>query len=85
VRFDVPVCVYVSRLVLLDAGNFDLLEAPLRQVDVSSTQIAAESGMLKPERGGQSPDLGSVSRSSVVHNFDGPVIFLVANCGVPIG
>lgn len=42
VRLDVPVSVHIICLVLFDTGCFNLLEAPLRQVNVSSSQIAAE-------------------------------------------
>lgn len=36
VRLDIPVSVHIARLVLLDTGSLNLLETPLRQVDITS-------------------------------------------------
>lgn len=60
VRFDVPVSVYVSWVVLLDASRLNLLEPPLRKVDVASSKIAVQVNMLQTERCGQSTDARSV-------------------------
>ena len=40
VAFNVPVCEHVPWLVLLNAGNFDLLETPLRQIHISCSEVA---------------------------------------------
>lgn len=40
--FNVPVSVYIAGIVGFDTSRFDLLEPPLRQVDIASTEITAE-------------------------------------------
>ena len=47
VAFNVPVGVYIAGVVLLDASGLDLLETPLRQVDVASSEVATQ--VLVPE------------------------------------
>lgn len=46
VAFDVPVGVYIAGVVGLDAGSFNLLKSPLRQVDIAGTKITAEISVL---------------------------------------
>ena len=50
VRLDVPVGVDIARPVLLDTSGLNLLETPLRQVDVASTEVAVKLGVLQAER-----------------------------------
>ena len=45
--FNVPVGVDIAGVVLLDASGLDLLETPLRQVDVASSEVATQ--VLVPE------------------------------------
>ena len=47
VAFNVPVGVDIAGVVLLDASGLDLLETPLRQVDVASSEVATQ--VLVPE------------------------------------
>lgn len=59
--FDVPVSIDILRVVDLVTSNLDLLETPLRQVDISSTKIAAEYDVLQSEGCSQSSNLGLVT------------------------
>lgn len=43
--------IYVTRFIFFRTSNFNLLKPPLRQIDVTSTQVAPESGVLQPEGG----------------------------------
>lgn len=81
---DVPVSVYVSRLVLLGTSDLNLLETPLRQIDVARSEVAAEIGVPQTERGGQSSDLRIVVGSRVTDNFDNPVVLGVPYSGVAV-
>ena len=84
VTLDVPVGVHVAGFVLFDTRCFDLLEAPLRQVDVSSSQVAIKINMLQAESSRERPNVGIVSGSCVANDFDLPVILSVADGGVAI-
>lgn len=84
VRLDVPVSVHIARLVLLDAGRFDLLEAPLRQVDISGSQVAAQYGVPESESGRQGTNFGAVAGRSVVHHLNLPVVLVVSDGDVSI-
>lgn len=61
VALNVPVSVDIARVVGLDAASLNLLETPLRQVDVSSPKIAAKVYMLQTNCSGESADLPSVA------------------------
>lgn len=84
VGLDVPVSVSVTRVVLLVAGHFNLLEAPLRKVDVASSQIAAQRGVLKTESRSQSADLAAITRCRISDNLNLPVILLISNSEVTV-
>jgi hypothetical protein len=84
VGFDVPVSVDIARVVLLDTGSLNLLETPLRQVDVASTEVAVKIDVLETEGGGESAKLGVIARRSVVNDLNLPVIFGVSDCGVAV-
>lgn len=43
--------IYVTGFIFFRAGNFNLLKSPLRQIDITSTQVAPEGGVLQPEGG----------------------------------
>lgn len=84
VAFNVPMGVHVAGFVLFDACRFNLFKTPLRQVDVSSSQVAAEISVLQAEGGRERSDLGIVSRGCVANNLDLPVVLGVTNSGVAI-
>ena len=84
VGLDVPVSVDIARVVLLDTGGLNLLETPLRQVDVASAEVAIEVDVSETEGGSQSADLGVIARRSVVDNLDNPVVLGVADSGVAV-
>ena len=74
----------ISWLVLFDTGRLDLLEAPLRQVDVASSQVAAKVGVPQPESSSQECGLGVVPRCGVPDNLDLPVILVVTDGSVAV-
>jgi hypothetical protein len=84
VSLNIPMGVGVARVVLLGAGNLDLLETPLRQVHVASSEIAAKNLMLETEGGGESADLAAVTGGRVADNLDLPVVLFVANGQVTV-
>lgn len=81
---DVPVSIDIFGVVGLVAGDFDLFETPLWQVDIASSKITAQSGMLQSESSRQSSYLTSVARCNIFDNLHGPVILLIANGGISI-
>ena len=85
VGLHVPVCVDVSGRVLFDTCHFNLLEAPLREIDITGPKIATKNGMLQTEWRRQGPNLRSISGCCVVHYFHGPMILVVAYGGIAIG
>ena len=72
-------CVGVPRLVLLGTRNFNLLEPPLRKIDVSGPKVASQNLVLQAEGGRQRTQLAIVARSGVVDDFDLPVVLFVTN------
>lgn len=52
VRFNIPMGVDISGLVLFAASNFYLLEAPLGEVNIASPKITAENGVSQSKGGG---------------------------------
>lgn len=83
-RFNIPVCVDIRRLILLDTSRFDLFETPLREIDISSSQVATQDGVPKPEGCAESTDSRSVFRSNVVDYFNLPMIFIISNGDISI-
>mgnify|MGYP005989195533 CR=1 FL=1 len=81
---NVPVSIGIARVVILGAGNFDLLETPLRQVAVGSSEVAAEDRVLETESGGQSADSASVAGGGVTENLNLPVVLVVTNGQVTV-
>ena len=61
VALNIPVGEDIPRLVLLDTSRFNLLETPLRQVDVASAEVAVEVDVSETEGGSQSADLGVIA------------------------
>lgn len=84
VSLHVPVSVGIAGVVVLGAGNFNLLETPLRQVPVGSSEVAAENRVLETESGGQSADSASIARGGVAKNFNLPVVLVVTNSQVTV-
>ncbi len=81
---DVPVCVHVPRIVGLGTGNLDLLETPLREVDIAGSEVAPQGGVLQSEGRGQGPDLRSVVRCSVTDDLDNEVILFIPDRRVAV-
>jgi hypothetical protein len=52
--FNVPVSVHITRVVCLDTGSLDLLETPLREVDVAGTKITSQVHVLQSNGSGES-------------------------------
>jgi hypothetical protein len=84
VRLDVPVGVNIARPVLLDASGFNLLETPLRQVDIASAKVTSKLSVFQAERSDQGPDLGIVPGRSIIDNLDLPVVLGVTDCEVAV-
>lgn len=81
---NVPVGIDIARLVLLHAGCLNLLETPLRQVDIASTEIASEILVFQSECSRERANFGVISRRRITHNFNHPVILGVADSGVTV-
>lgn len=81
---NIPVGVGIAGVVLLGAGNLDLLETPLRQVHVTSSEVASKNFMLETEGGGESADLAAVTRGSVADDLNLPVVLFVTNSQVTV-
>jgi len=77
---DIPVRVGIFGVVLLFTSNLDLLETPLRQDSICSSQIAAQCLMLEAQTCRQRVDpVDLLATVDIVYNFDLPVIMPVAN------
>jgi hypothetical protein len=74
----------IARPVLLDASGFDLLETPLRQVDVASAKVTSELSVFQAERCNQCPHLGVVPGRSIIDNLDLPVILGISDREVAV-
>lgn len=81
---NVPVSISVTRIVLLVASDFNLLEAPLRKVDVASSKIAVHGSVLETESSSQGADLAAVTRCRIPDDFNLPVILLISNSEVTV-
>jgi hypothetical protein len=84
VSLNVPVGVSIAGVVVLGAGNLNLLETPLREVRVASSQVAAHDLVLETEGGCKSAELAVITGGSISHNLDLPVILVVTNSQVTI-
>ena len=82
--FNVPMGENVTGVVLLGAGDFDLLETPLGKIDVGGLEITSQSSVPNAKGRGESSDLGSIGRCNVADNFNSPMVFLVAHRRVAI-
>lgn len=81
---DIPVSVNILGVVGLITGDLNLLETPLWQVDIASTEIAAKNSVFKSEGCSQGSDLSAITRSNVTDDLHSPVILLVANGSVSV-
>lgn len=81
---NVPVSVSVAGVVLLVASNLDLLEAPLRKVDVSSAEVAAQCSVLKAEGGRESADSAAIAGCRISDDLNAPVVLVITNSEVTI-
>ena len=84
VTLDVPVGVFVLGMVGLDTGSLDLLETPLRQVDIASPEVATQHSVSQTESACQSTELAELSAGSFINDFHGPMILRVANGKVSV-
>jgi hypothetical protein len=84
VSLDVPVSISVTRVVLLVASNLNLLETPLRKVDIASSKIAVQRGVPEAESSGQSANLAAITRCRIPDNFNLPVILFISNSEVTV-
>lgn len=84
VGLNVPVSVGIARVVVLGAGNFDLLETPLGKVGIASSEVAAQDLMLQSESSSKSSDAASVTRGSVTNDLNLPVILLITDSQVAV-
>ena len=76
--------VWVSGFVLLDTRHFDLLETPLRQVDVPGSKVATHIIVPQSEGRSQSSELRVVVRSRIPDDFNSPVVLGVANSCIAV-
>jgi hypothetical protein len=84
VRLDVPVGVDITGLVLFHTSGLDLLKTPLRQVDVTSAEVASKVDVSQAEGSGQSPQMGIVPRRCIVYDLDLPVILSISDGKVAV-
>ena len=84
VRLDIPVGVHISGVVLLHARGLNLFETPLGEVDISRTQVTAESDVPQPERRGEGPNPRAIGGGGIADDFDLPVILLVPHGDVAV-
>jgi hypothetical protein len=84
VAFNVPVSVYIARVVSLDASSLDLFETPLREVDVASTKVTIEILVLQAEGCSKGTELCTVVGSSITDNLYLPVVLGVSNGRVTV-
>ena len=77
---DVPVGEGIPGVVALIASHLNLLKTPLRQVDITGTEVASERGMFQPESSGQGANFAPVAGRNIVDNFDLPMVLIVADC-----
>lgn len=82
--FNVPVSIDIAGLVLLRARDFNLLETPLGQIRVASTEVAAEIRVPQPEGRSQRAYLRIVPRRGITDNFNDPVVLGISHGGVSV-
>lgn len=81
---NVPMSILVTWLIFFGASNLDLLETPLWQIHVASTEITSQIRVLQSNGTGQSTNLAPISVGSIVDNFNDPVVLAVTNSSVTI-
>lgn len=85
VRLDIPVRVGITRVVVLSTGNLNLPETPLRQVDITSSQVTTKDLMFQTECGREGPNSASVLGGNISNNFDLPVVFIITDSQIAVG
>lgn len=84
VRLNVPVGVGITRIVVLGAGNLNLSETPLRQIDIAGAEVATHDWVFQAEGSGQRANFASITRGNISHDLNLPVIFVVAYSKVAV-
>ena len=82
--FNVPVSVSILRIILFRASNFNLLETPLREIDIVRFEITAKRSMTKSEGGQERSDPIAVFREEIFNDFNGPMILFISNCQISV-
>jgi hypothetical protein len=76
--------VHIARLVFLDASNLNLLETPLRQIDIAGAEVATEISMPQAEGGRKRSELRIIPRSGITDDLNHPMILGIADSRVTI-
>lgn len=79
VGLDVPVSEGITGVVALVTSYFDLLETPLRKIDIGSPQIASHSRVLQSESSGQSSNLALVTGGDIFDDLDLPMVLVITD------
>lgn len=75
----------VLGVVGLGACDLNLLETPLRQVNIAGTEVTSKRSMPKSECGGQGPDLGLVTvGGDILDDLNGEVVLVITNGSVAV-
>lgn len=82
--FDVPVSKNIPRVILFGASNLNLLEAPLRQIDISGSEVAAQGSVSQSESSSEGSEFAVVSSGGITHNLNSPVVLFVTNCQISV-
>ena len=79
VCFDVPVRVRIPGIIILRAADLNLLEAPLRQVDVAGAEIASQNRVFQPECRRECSNSATIPGSYIANHFDFPMVLGVSD------
>jgi hypothetical protein len=78
------VSVNIAGVVRLHASSLNLLETPLRKIDVAGTEITSKILVLQAESGCEGAEPCAIVGGGVTNNLYLPVILGVSNSGVSI-
>lgn len=84
VGLNIPVSVNIPGLVFLHACRLYLFEAPLRQVNIARSKIAAQNRVSQSKSRREGPNPAPIPRGSVIHNLDFPVVFLIPDGDISV-
>ncbi len=77
---DVPVRMRVLWIIIVGTGDFNLLEAPLRENTIRCTQVTSQVLVTEPHLRRQRMDLVyNFTLLDIAHDFDDPVVRSVAD------